>query len=254
MTCSSTTNSYPSGSTRPVARRPGKPIDVAPAVVGYSRSSRVVRLASPCSPRISSRSTCAVVDVASRRASPRPSGRMPSGRRASTFSMDVGSVPSMHLAHSSSHRPIETLRRAPVFVVLALLLAACFTTGCFDPDRELLARLGEADEERFLRGRRVATPCWTCHDLAGTVKKVGPSLLGLYGRPSGRAPDYNGSPAMISASIVWDDRSLSAFLSNPAGFVPGNRMVSPAVPPEAGLADLVFYLRHVTRPGARSPE
>lgn len=158
----------------------------------------------------------------------------------------------MQLAHSSSHRPIETLRRAPVLVVL--VFAACVMAGCSDPDREILARLGDAEQERFLRGRRVATPCWTCHDLAGEVKKVGPSLLGLYGRPSGRAPDYNGSPAMISASIVWDDRSLAAFLSNPAGFVPGNRMVSPGVSTEAGLADLVFYLRHVTRPGARSPE
>ncbi len=125
------------------------------------------------------------------------------------------------------------------------------TAGCSDPDREILARLDASDRARFEAGRRVATPCWTCHDLAGTVKKVGPSLLGLYGRSSGEAPGYVGSDAMRAASIVWDDRMLAAFLSNPAGFVPGNRMVSPGVRDHAALADLLFYLRHVTRPGAR---
>jgi len=59
---------------------------------------------------------------------------------------------------------------------------------------------------------------------------------------------------MISATIVWDDRSLAAFLRNPAGFVPGNRMVAAGVDNPAALADLLFYLRHVTRPGARNPE
>jgi cytochrome c len=59
---------------------------------------------------------------------------------------------------------------------------------------------------------------------------------------------------MISASIVWDDRSLAAFLMDPVGFVPGNRMVSAGIQNLDALADLLFYLRHVTRPGARSPE
>ncbi len=145
-------------------------------------------------------------------------------------------------------------RHARAVLGLGLLMAALLLglAGCRDPDREILARLDEASQERFARGRRVATPCWTCHDLAGRVKKVGPSLLGVYGRASGRAPNYNASPAMIGASIVWDDRSLAAFLMNPSGFVPGNRMVSPGVPASAGLDDLLFYLRHVSEPGARS--
>ncbi len=137
---------------------------------------------------------------------------------------------------------------------LALILVGIATAGCSNPDREILAGLDEADQERFLRGRSAAGGCWVCHDLAGTVKKVGPSLLGVYGRRSGLAPGYQGSPAMISASIVWDDRSLAAFLMDPVGFVPGNRMVSAGIQNRDALADLLFYLRHVTRPGARTPE
>ena len=139
--------------------------------------------------------------------------------------------------------------------ILGSVLAglALFASACSDPDAAILARMDEAERARFKRGQQVAVPCWTCHDLAGTVKKVGPSLLGLYGRRSGEAPDFESSPALRAASIVWDDRMLRAFLRNPAGFVPGNRMVSPGVRDAARLEDLLFYLRHVTEPGAREP-
>ena len=137
-----------------------------------------------------------------------------------------------------------------VFSTLALSLI--ILSGCSDPDRAILDRMTDAEQLRFRSGRGVAVQCWTCHDLAGSVKKVGPSLLGLYGRRSGLAPDYQGSAAMIGATIVWDDRSLAAFLMDPAGFVPGNRMVSAGLRDPAARADLLFYLRRVTRPGART--
>jgi cytochrome c len=68
------------------------------------------------------------------------------------------------------------------------------------------------------------------------------------------APDQRGSDALLAAAIVWDEATLAAFLADPAGFVPGNLMVSPGVRDAQALADLVFYLRHVTRPGAREEE
>ena len=139
---------------------------------------------------------------------------------------------------------------ARLSTALCVLGSALF--GCSDPDAAILARLDGAERSRFEAGRRVALPCWTCHDLAGDVKKVGPSLVGLYGRRSGVGPNgYVGSDAMRAASIVWDDRMLGAFLSNPGAFVPGNRMVSPGVQDARALSDLLFYLRHVTEPGAR---
>ena len=137
------------------------------------------------------------------------------------------------------------------FAAVLFSLLAIMASGCSDPDAAILARLDEAGRAQFKRGQQVAVPCWTCHDLAGSVQKVGPPLLGLYGRRSGEAPGYDSSPALRAASIVWDDRMLAAFLQNPAGFVPGNRMVSPGVRDPARLQDLLFYLRHVSEPGAR---
>jgi cytochrome c len=148
--------------------------------------------------------------------------------------------------------PCEQRFRVRYAIALALLLSISIgLAGCGDPDRAILARLSEAEQARFRSGQRVATPCWTCHDLAGTVKKVGPSLQGIYGRASGRSPGYPGSSAMVSATIVWDDRMLGAFLRDPGGFVPGNRMVSPGIRDPQALADLLFYLRQVTPIDAR---
>ena len=141
------------------------------------------------------------------------------------------------------------LRRTAI--LLTMMLVTLLSVGCGNPDRQIMASMSEAEQSRFLAGRQVAVKCWTCHDLAGTVKKVGPSLLGVYGRRSGFAPGYEGSDAMRSASIVWDDRTLGAFLASPGAFVPGNRMVSPGVSDATQNSNLLFYLRHVTRPGAR---
>lgn len=135
--------------------------------------------------------------------------------------------------------------------VLAPVLLPVLLVACGDPDRAILATLSEAERARFTRGRQVALPCWTCHDLAGTVDKVGPSLLGVFGRRSGMAPDQPGSDAMRAASIVWDERSLAAFLMDPQAYVPGTQMVSPGVRDGDALADLLFYLQRVTAPGAR---
>lgn len=144
--------------------------------------------------------------------------------------------------------------RVPSVLSLRALLittAAIAALACGDPDRTILADLSPEERTRFLRGREVALPCWTCHDLAGRVDKVGPSLQGVFGRRSGQAPDQRGSEAMLAASVVWDETTLAAFLANPAGFVPGNRMVSPGIANADALADLLFYLRRVSEPGAR---
>ena len=151
----------------------------------------------------------------------------------------------------SLHRAVRG-SRTEWFVVSILM--GVFAAACSNPDRAILARMNESEQARFLSGRSLANRCWICHDLAGTVKKVGPSLLGVYGRSSGLAPGYKGSDAMIGAAIVWDDRTLAAFLMDPTGFVPGNGMVSDGIENPAALAGLLFYLRHVTRPGARIPE
>ena len=63
------------------------------------------------------------------------------------------------------------LTRGRIRAMTCALLGLGFVVGCSDPDAAILDRLDEAERARFQRGRQVAVPCWTCHDLAGTVKK-----------------------------------------------------------------------------------
>jgi cytochrome c2 len=75
--------------------------------------------------------------------------------------------------------------------------------------------------------------CISCHNLsANEEKKVGPHLEGIAGRRSGSLPDYPYSTAMTlndATSVIWDDRSLTAFLTNPQSYYPGTKMVAPSL-------------------------
>jgi len=112
--------------------------------------------------------------------------------------------------------------------------------------------MSDAERARFARGLQLATPCWNCHDITGTAVKVGPPLVGFYGRPIASFAGFKYSDAFRSARLVWDARNLDAFLANVPGFIPGNKMVSPSMGDRRARADLVFFLEHATRPGPNS--
>ncbi len=65
--------------------------------------------------------------------------------------------------------------------------------------------------------------CTGCHVLTGEALTA-PPLAGVYGRKAGTATfDY--SDAMKKSAIVWNDASLSSFLSDPDKVVPGTAMM-----------------------------
>lgn len=127
------------------------------------------------------------------------------------------------------------------------LFAGLFMMACGGPEAEIRANLNAAELETFSRGQQLSTPCWSCHDLYGEQNKVGPYLSGLYGRRAGsiRFPGY--SEAMKTSGIIWNERSLRAYLLNPSSFVPGTSMVSSGPRSPAEVEALVFYLQLVTR-------
>lgn len=82
--------------------------------------------------------------------------------------------------------------------------------------------------------------CTGCHAL--DRNKQGPALQGVYGRTSGTAQGYAYSDALKKSAIVWDDKSLDRWLSDPDQFIAGNNMdFLVAKPQERG--DLIAYLR-----------
>jgi cytochrome c2 len=97
-------------------------------------------------------------------------------------------------------------------------------------------------------GAAVFNRCKVCHALAaGAHSPVGPDLHGLFGRAAGTAPGFSFSPAMTKSGVVWNDDTLSKFLRDPQGFIPGNRMGFPGIKDDKELTDLLAYLKQATQ-------
>ena len=94
------------------------------------------------------------------------------------------------------------------------------------------------------RGRRAFGQCGACHSAReGDASRIGPNLYGVVGRPSGAVDDFVYSDAMLNANLLWDANTLDAFLFDPEGYVPKNRMVLlGGVPDPQKRADLIAYL------------
>lgn len=94
-----------------------------------------------------------------------------------------------------------------------------------------------------VKGKGVFARCALCHDVKPGVKKMGPSLSGIFGRTSGTTTGFTYSPAMQKAKIKWDAKSLDAFITKPGALVPGNRMAFAGIPNANDRANLIAYLK-----------
>ena len=92
-----------------------------------------------------------------------------------------------------------------------------------------------------IRGKAVFEKrCTGCHAL--DQNRVGPRLAGVYGRKSGTVADFPYSTELKQAGIVWDDRSLDAWLTDPDTLVPGNDMSFHVAKPDE-RRDLIAFLK-----------
>jgi cytochrome c len=97
------------------------------------------------------------------------------------------------------------------------------------------------------RGKALFEQCAACHSLESGKNEVGPTLHGLFGRPSA-SEDFTYSPAMRRANIVWTAELLDAYLANPQGGVfRANRMPYSGMPDAQARMDLITYLKQAAR-------
>ena len=91
-------------------------------------------------------------------------------------------------------------------------------------------------------GRQVYRKCQACHSLEAGKNALGPSLAGIIGKKSGEVPNYNYSPAMKGANLIWDAATLDAYLLDPPKLVPQNKMPFAGLKTANERKDVIAYL------------
>jgi cytochrome c len=94
-----------------------------------------------------------------------------------------------------------------------------------------------------VNGKKIFARCTACHSVDVNVNKIGPSLHGIIGRPSGSIADFKYSPAMKSIGLTWNADTLDKYLTKPKDVVPGTKMIFPGLPKPTDRADLISYLQ-----------
>jgi cytochrome c len=124
------------------------------------------------------------------------------------------------------------------FAIMALVSFASLSPA--------LAQLGDAS-----RGQQDFRVCAPCHSLEPDRNMTGPSLANLWGRKAGSLPSFDRySDALKSSGIIWADRALDGWLTDPDRMVPDNDMPFEGIKDGRVRADLLAFLKEATKPGA----
>lgn len=130
------------------------------------------------------------------------------------------------------------------------ILAAALAMSACDRARDAgiaPERNGGSTGPDLARGELLSLACQACHTFAaGGPDLIGPNLHGIFGRRAGSTPEFEYSPALGAADIVWTPETLDAWLADPFGFLPGTTMAFTGYESPRDRRDLIAYLVDVT--------
>ena len=95
-------------------------------------------------------------------------------------------------------------------------------------------------------GEKVFKKCKACHVIDKEKNRLGPHLIGIFGRESGSVDGFKYSKAMQQAGITWDETTIDEYLADPKGYVPKNKMAFPGLKKEKDRVNVIAYLKEVT--------
>lgn len=99
-------------------------------------------------------------------------------------------------------------------------------------------------------GAMVFKKCMACHQIGPNAQNgIAPVLNGVVGRPAGQYPNYSYSSANKNSGLVWDERTLAAYLRAPARVVPGTKMIFPGLTRAREILDVIAYLKQFAADG-----
>jgi cytochrome c len=94
------------------------------------------------------------------------------------------------------------------------------------------------------RGAAVFRQCAACHAVEPGRHLTGPSLAGVVGRKAGSAEGFTRySDALKQSGLVWDEKTLDAWLKSPQHLIPGTSMTFRGLLNDRQRADVIAYLK-----------
>jgi cytochrome c len=86
--------------------------------------------------------------------------------------------------------------------------------------------------------------CAECH--AVDVNRIGPAHRGVVGRKAGSVADFGYSVALKNSSVIWSERTLQAWLTDPEQLIAGQAMYF-QVSDARSRQDIIAYLTTLKR-------
>nr|XP_002130585.1 cytochrome c, somatic [Ciona intestinalis] len=90
--------------------------------------------------------------------------------------------------------------------------------------------------------------CKQCHTYTSDcTNKTGPTLHGLFGRQSGQVAGFDYTDQNRDKGVIWGEDTLDVYLTNPAKYIPGTKMVFAGIKKKGERADLIAFLKDATK-------
>ena len=172
--------------------------------------------------------------------------------------------------------PLHAAAKVGCLACVKLLVEAGADANALTPEREpaihFAKKFGHADVADYLfkNGYQVPVPppisamlvsadpargktlfskgCGGCHDSTPKMRiRYGPPLWGIVGRPRASFAKFKYSQTLTEAGGNWDDEELNDFISDPRRVLPGTDMDAKGYQKPEDRADLIAYLRSLSK-------
>ena len=103
-----------------------------------------------------------------------------------------------------------------------------------------------SDPALVASGEKVFRQCKACHQVGPDAKnKVGPVLNGIIGRTAGTVEGFKYSKPMIAHGedgLVWNEETIAAYLKDPKGYIPKNKMSFAGLKKDDDIKAVIAYI------------
>ncbi len=133
------------------------------------------------------------------------------------------------------------MKMQPIITAPTLVLSLGISLGI-----SLGMSLGPATAQDAAAGKDVFKKCAACHVATEARNRVGPHLVGIVGRKAGSVEGFRYSEAMAAKGaegLIWDEANIAAYMKDPKGFVPKNKMAFPGLKKDEDITNLIAYLK-----------